>query len=44
MDSKLSKEELNMKMIFNDDDRFTYVGSEGTTKVNFKLAEMKINV
>lgn len=44
MDSKLSKEELNMKMLFNDDDRFTYVGSEGTVKVDFKFEDLCFSI
>ena len=44
MDSKLSKEELNMKKLFDDDDRFTYVGSEGTIKVNFKFEDLCFSI
>ena len=44
MDSKLNKEELNMKMLFDDDNRFTYINSEGTTKVNFKFEGLYFSI
>lgn len=44
MDSKLSKEELNMKSLFDDDDRFIYVGSEGTIKANFKFEDLCFSI
>lgn len=44
MDSKLSKEELNIKRLFDDDDRFTYIGSEGTVKANFKFEDLCFSI